>query len=77
MRGSAAERRLHQELQRIAPLGEVAGEACTSENECDTSLCISYNDGPQLCSMPCPEDGSDCPPAASACVFGLCVPPTP
>ena len=56
---------------------KVAGEACTSENECDTSLCISYNDGPQLCSMPCPEDGSDCPPAASACVFGLCVPPTP
>lgn len=56
---------------------KVAGEPCTGENECDTSLCISYNDGPQLCSMPCPEDGSDCPPAASACVFGLCVPPTP
>ncbi len=53
---------------------KVAGEACTSENECDTSLCISYNDGPQLCSKPCDGSGTDCPAAAAECVFGLCVP---
>ena len=51
-----------------------AGEACTGENECETSLCISYNDGPQLCSKPCDGSASDCPAAASDCVFGLCVP---
>jgi hypothetical protein len=54
---------------------KVAGEPCTSENECDTSLCISYNEGPQLCSRPC--DDTPCPAAASECVFGLCVPPSP
>jgi len=53
---------------------KVAGEACTSENECDTSLCISYNDGPRLCSKPCDGSGTDCPAAASACIFGFCVP---
>ena len=54
---------------------KVAGEPCTTENECDTSLCISYNEGPQLCSRPC--DDTPCPAAASECVFGLCVPPSP
>ena len=50
------------------------GEPCDSENDCETSLCISLNEGPLLCSAPCagPEE---CPESATDCKFGLCVPP--
>jgi hypothetical protein len=51
-----------------------AGEPCTGENDCATSLCISYNDGPFLCSAPCDGGPDGCPSAAPACIFGLCVP---
>lgn len=51
-----------------------AGVPCTNENECASSLCISYNDGPFLCSAPCDGSEGACPEAAPECVFGLCVP---
>lgn len=50
-----------------------AGVACTSENDCASGLCISYNFGPLLCSKVCESD-AECPPAAAKCsVIGACV----
>lgn len=51
-----------------------AGVACTNENDCASGLCISYNEGPFLCSRVCASD-AECPPAAARCsAIGACVP---
>lgn len=53
---------------------KATGEACASEFECDEGLCVSRNDGPQLCSKRCEMD-AECPPMVPECnpVLGLCV----
>ena len=32
---------------------KTVGDECTSENECDSGLCVQRNDDPYICSKPC------------------------
>lgn len=56
---------------------KTVGEQCTSENECDTAICIARNNDPAICSQACDMD-NPCPdPLECQPVLGLCVTPDP
>ena len=51
------------------------GDACSSDNDCETSICIERNDDPAICSESCGGPG-ECPePLECHEVLGLCVTP--
>ncbi len=56
---------------------KVAGESCTSEFDCDSSLCLNRNEGEFFCSKIC-ETNTDCPngfECADMYFFNACVIP--
>ncbi len=59
-----------------APRGTgITGDACSSENECASGLCIEFNDNPYLCADECDPSADECPEGFFCHGFmAVCVP---